>query len=258
MRAVKRIFCAFTLLLLTASCGHAAELTVAAAADLAAPAREIAAGFEKQTGNTIRLTLGSSGNFFTQIESGAPFDVFLSADTSYPTKLGTEGFAAGGTYRVYAIGQLVLWAPAGTHVDLSKGMSALLDPTVHRIAIANPRFAPYGRAAVAAMQHFGVYDALRGKIIEGENISQAAQFVQSGNADAGLLAKSIVVASGLSARGQSWDVPEDAYPAIEQAAVVITSSHQSELANRFLDYVTGPAGRAVLARYGFRFPEPQK
>ncbi len=254
MRIVQ-VICA---LLLLAAPALAGEITVAAAADLSAPIQEIAAGFEKQTGNKVRLSLGSSGNFFAQIESGAPFDVFLSADAEYPKKLEADGFAVPGTVRTYAIGKLVLWVPSASRLDLSNAMDVLLDPAVHRIAIANPRHAPYGRAAAEAMQHAGIDDRVKDKLVLGENVSQAAQFVDSGNAEIGLVAKALVSAGPMKDKGRAADVPTQLYSPLVQAAVVVKATRDAALARSFLAYLNGSAGREVLEHYGFALPELNK
>src|SRR5271169_4227212 len=163
---------------------NAAGLKVAAAADLTFAFKDVGARFEKQTGNSLKLTYGSSGNFFSQIQNGAPFDLFFSADVSYPQKLEAAGLTEPGTIYEYATGKLVMWVPNASKLDLSRGLSVLLDPSIRKIAVANPLHAPYGVAAVAALRHAGIYDQVKGKLVLGENISQTAQFVQSGNADA--------------------------------------------------------------------------
>src|SRR2546428_183571 len=163
---------------------HAAEISIAAASDLNFAFKEIVADFQKTPGNTVKLSLGSSGNFFAQISNGAPFDLFFSADISYPKKLEEAGLAEPGTLYMYAVGRIVVWVPKGSPIDVASfGIKALQHPSIKRIAIANPKHAPYGRAAVAAMEHFKVYDAVKDKLVLGENISQTAQFVQTGRAD---------------------------------------------------------------------------
>src|SRR5438445_5658373 len=154
----------------------AGEVSIAAASDLNFAFKEIVAGFEKKTGHTVKLSLGSSGNFFAQLSNGAPFDVFFSADIGYPKRLEQAGLAEPGTLYMYAVGRIVLWVPKGSPIDLlSLGIRALQHPAVKKIAIANPKHAPYGRAAVTAMEHYKVYDALKDKFVLGENISQTAQ-----------------------------------------------------------------------------------
>jgi molybdate transport system substrate-binding protein len=226
-------------------------VTVAAASDLTYAMNEIAGNFEKATGCTVRLSMGSSGNFLTQIENGAPFDVFFSADVAYPKKLEAEGLAAPGSTYVYAIGKIVLWARNDSRMDVGKGFSALRDPAVRKIAIANPAHAPYGRAAEEALRHSGVYEALKGRLVLGENISQAAEFVESGNADAGILALSLVVSPAMKDKGRAWNIPENLYAPIEQGAVAVRAAANPQGARQFLDYIKLDATVALLERYGF-------
>ncbi len=233
----------------------AAVLTVAAASDLQPVLPRLVAQFEEHTGNTVRVIFGSSGNFVAQIRSGAPFDVFLSADAAYPQQLESAGLTAPGTITVYATGTLVLWVRKRSGVagvDVKRGLDALLTDRVKRIAIANPDHAPYGRAAVAALRARGIYDAVRGKLVEGENVSQAAQFVQSGNADAGLIPLSLARAA--AADGEYAIIPSRLYPPIEQAAVVVRASHNTMAAREFMAYLQQPDARRVLAEAGFGLP----
>ena len=212
---------------------------------------ELAAKFEKQTGIRVSVTYESSGNIFSQLRNGAPFDLFFSADTEYPRKLEAAGLVVPGTLCTYAVGRIVVWAPASATLDLSRqGLSALRDSRVQKIAIANPEYAPYGRAAIAALQKAGLYTEVKEKLVFGESISQAAQFVQSGNAQVGILAESFVKSSALKA-GDVWEIPTALYPPLEQAAVVLKSSADKEKAISFLQFVNGGDGRAVLAKYGF-------
>jgi molybdate transport system substrate-binding protein len=227
---------------------------VAAASDLTDAMREIAANFEKSTGCAVRLSMGSSGNFLTQIENGAPFDVFFSADIAYPKKLETEGLAAPGSTYLYAIGKIVLWARNDSPVDVSKGFSALRGPAARKISIANPEHAPYGRAAEEALKNAGVYDAVKSRLVLGENISQAAEFVESGNADAGIVALSLVLSPEMKDKGHAWNIPEKLYTPIQQGAVVVSTSKNMQGARQFLDYVKMPATAALLERYGFTLP----
>jgi molybdate transport system substrate-binding protein len=229
-------------------------LAIAAASDLQSVLPALAARFERDTSGHVALTFGSSGNFFSQIQNGAPFDLFLSADIDYPRRLEAAGLTEPGTLRPYAIGTLVLYAGAGAGVDLGRGLAALTDARVRRIAIANPEHAPYGRAAVAALTHERLYDTLKGKLVLGENISQAAQFVQSGNAEAGLLALSLTLAPALRSRGAFVEVPADFYPPIEQAAVVIRASRRKETARTFLTFLRRPDIVRLLKDAGFLEP----
>src|SRR5882672_4049587 len=241
--------------LLLSICASAQEITVAAAADLSTALPEIVANYTKQSGQTVKLSFGSSGNLTTQIENGAPFDVFFSADESYPAQLIEKGLADKESLYRYAVGRLVLWVPNDVQLDVQKlGVKALLDPAVKKIAIANPLHAPYGRAAEAALKHLGSYDQISAKLVLGENISQAAQFVESGNAQAGLIALSHALSPSLKDKGHYWTVPLDAYPTLNQAAVVLSKSKQQEAARKFLDFVRGPEGTSLLKNYGFSLP----
>jgi molybdate transport system substrate-binding protein len=228
---------------------------VAAAADLNFAFKEIVTDFEKKTGNTVKLSLGSSGNFFAQISNGAPFDMFFSADIGYPKKLEEAGLAEPGTLHMYAVGRIVVWVPKGSPIDVgSLGIKALQHPSVKKIAIANPKHAPYGRAAVAALEHYKVYDAVKDKFVLGENISQTAQFVQTGGAAIGIIALALAVAPAMKETGTYWEVPLEAYPKLEQGAVVLKAAKDPKTARAFLDYVGGADGRGVFARYGFLIP----
>ena len=233
------------------ACG---TLTVAAASDLTFAMTDIVANFEKATGCTVRVSTGSSGNFLSQIENGAPFDVFFSADIEYPKKLESEGLAAPGSTYLYAVGKIVLWVRNDSRLDISKGLAALRDPGIRKVAIANPQHAPYGRAAEEALRKGGVYEAVKNRLVLGENISQAAQFVESGNADAGILALSLAVSPGLKEKGRFWGIREDLYAPIEQGVVVIRASRNPQGAQAFFDYVKTPAMSALLERYGFVLP----
>ena len=232
----------------------AQELSVAAASDLSSAMSELTAGFERTSGHQVRLSTGSSGNFFTQIQNGAPFDVFFSADADYPRQLDQQGLGEPGSFLIYAIGRIVLWVRNDSPLDIERGWAALLDPRVKKIAIANPLHAPYGRAAEAAMRSAGVYDRVKDRLVFGENISQAAQFVDSGNADIGVLALSLAAGSPMRGHGRWWLVPENSYPRLEQAAIVLRSSKQKDAARAFLAYVRSAEGIAILKRNGLVQP----
>lgn len=246
---------------LATSCSAQASggrVTVAAAADLKAPLGELGQAFEKKTGTKVEASFGASGSLFAQISNGAPFDVFMSADTDYPTKLAGAGQALGETIRVYARGTLVLWmskdwvAKAGkAHAKLD--LPLLLDDSVTHIAIANPQHAPYGRAAEAALRKSNLLDRLRPKIVTAENVAQASQFVYSGSSDAGLVALTSVLAN--KDAGGRWEkVPLDLYPPIDQAAVVTRYGQGNNAARAFIEFVTSAEGKAVLSKYGFGAP----
>jgi molybdate transport system substrate-binding protein len=232
------------------------EVAVAAAADLKFAFGDVVAAFERRHPDiAVKVTYGSSGHFFTQLSNEAPFDLFLSADIDYPRKLIEQGRAVKESEFVYAVGHLVVWAPNGSPLDLDKlGLRAVLDPRVRKVAIANSRFAPYGRAAEAALKHFGVYDQVKDRLVLGENIAQTAQFVESGAADVGLIALSLALAPPLRDKGRYWEVPADAYPRLEQGGVILTWAKDKAAAQELRDYLTGGEGRAVLRQYGFRLP----
>jgi molybdate transport system substrate-binding protein len=235
---------------------EAGEITIAAASDLNFAFKEIVAEFEKKTGNTVKLSLGSSGNFYAQLSNGAPFDLFFSADIGYPKKLDEAGLAEPGTLYMYAIGRIVVWVPKGSPIDVgSLGIKAVQHPSVKKIAIANPKHAPYGRAAVAAMEHYKVYDAVKEKLVLGENISQTAQFVQTGGADIGIIALSLSVAPAMKETGTFWEVPSETYPRLEQGAVIMKAAKDIKTSQSFLAYIKSPEGTAVFKRFGFFLPE---
>jgi len=232
------------------------EINVAAAADLSSALQEVATNYQKRTGVTVKLSFGASGVLTQQIQNGAPFDVFFSADMDYPKQLVTGGQAEGATLYRYAVGRLVLWVPKDSPLDVEhKGMDVLLDPSVKKIAIANPQHAPYGRAAASALKHYGLYEKVSDRLVLGEDISQAAQFVESGNAQAGFVALAHAVAPSMQGKGKYWMVPVEAYRPLDQGVVLIShSAHRSDAA-AFLEYVKTVEVSAVLRRYGFSLPE---
>ncbi len=229
----------------------AQEITVAAAADLQFAMQDIAGRFQKETGKVVKLTYGSSGNFFQQIQNGAPFDMFFSANLDYPKKLEAAGLTEPGSYYQYANGKIVIWIRNESKLNLNSGMQALLDPSVKKIAVANPEHAPYGQAAVAAMQNQKIYEKVKDKFVLGENISQTASFVVSGSADVGIVALSLALSPNMKDKGRSVEVPPDEYPAIEQACVILGSSKNKEIARQFLSFVKTAAIGDVLRSYGF-------
>ena len=233
-----------------------AVLTIAAAADLRFALDDLVKEFEEKFPATkVNVSYGSSGNFFAQFQNGAPFDVFFSADIDYPRKLAEKGLGADDVF-LYAIGRIVVWVPKNSPVAVDKlGIKALLEPSIRKIAVANPEHAPYGRAAVAALKTLNVYDQVAPRLVYGENIAQTAQFVQSGAADAGIIALSLAVAPQMSDAGRFWEIPLDAYPRMEQGGIVLKSSSNLETARAFRDFVLGDHGREVLKRYGFSLPE---
>lgn len=231
-------------------------LTIAAAADLKFALDEVASAYKKQHPEvTLNLTYGSSGNFFAQIGNGAPFDLFFSADVLYPKQLAEKGLVLDGSQFQYAEGRLVLWVPNASSLDVKgKGIKALLEPGVKKVAIANPAHAPYGRAAEAALKQLGVYEAVREKLVMGDNVAQTAQFVQSGAADAGIIALSLALAGPMVNAGTYWRIPESAHPRLEQVGCVLKRTGAPVAARDFATFTQSPEGRQILKRYGFVLP----
>lgn len=233
----------------------AEEIAIAAASDLNFAIKDLIAEYEKATGNHVKLSLGSSGNFYAQIQNGAPFDLYFSADIGYPKKLEEAGLTVPGSLYRYAIGRIVLWTNHTSHRDVSKGLEGLRDSAVKKIAIANPKHAPYGRAAVAAMEHYKVYDAAKDRLVLGENISQAAQFIESGACDVGIIALSLALAPTMKAAGTYWEIPGEAHPPLEQGAAILKSSKEQKTAQQFVEFMRSTRGQEIMHRYGFTAPE---
>jgi molybdate transport system substrate-binding protein len=233
---------------------YAEDFAVAAASDLNFAIKELIAEYEKVTGHHVKLSLGSSGNFYAQLQQGAPFDLYFSADIGYPKKLEAAGLTVPGSLYRYAVGRVVLWAPKSSPLDVSKGLAVLREPTIRKIAIANPKHAPYGRAAVAAMEHAQVYADVKDRLVLGENISQAAQFIESGACDVGIIALSLALAPAMKSAGSYWQIPAEAHPPLEQGAVVMKQSKHQEAARQFLSFMQGPRGQEIMTRYGFTLP----
>jgi len=233
------------------------SVSVAAAADLKFALDEIAAEFQRRNpAIKLNLTYGSSGNFFSQLSNKAPFDVFFSADMEYPNKLVAAGLAVKDSEFKYALGRIVVWVRNDTPIDVATlRMDSLTQPSVKKIAIANPKHAPYGRAAEAAMKKLGVYDRVKEKLVVGENIAEAAQFVETGAADIGIIALSLATAPKMNGKGKYWPVPLDAYPILEQGGAILSWTKDVDAAQQFKAFVTGPDGREILKRFGFTLPE---
>jgi molybdate transport system substrate-binding protein len=230
---------------------------VAAAADLKFAMDELITAFQRQQPQiTVKVSYGSSGNFYSQLSNRAPFDMYFSADVSYPRKLVEQGAAFSGSEFAYAIGRLVMWVPAGSPIDVANlKIEALRHPSVRHVAIANPKHAPYGRAAEAAMRSLDVYETVQDKLVYGENVAQTLQFVQSGAAEVGIVALSLVLAPGVRSQGNYWEVPLDSYPRIEQGGIILKWTEQAEAAQSFRSFVLAPAARQNLKDYGFYLPE---
>ncbi len=232
-------------------------LRVAAASDLKFALEEVLKDFHKDIpGMKVEVTYGSSGNFATQLSHGAPFDVFLSADTSYPDKLAKAGLTVEGSQFDYAVGRLVVWADKGKKFNIaSEGLKKLTDPGIRKVAIANPEHAPYGRAAVAALKSAGVYDEVEPKLVRGDNIAQAAEFVTSGNADAGVIALSLSTAGPMKDKGDVAEVDLASYPRIDQGGVILKKATDIDAAKTFTAYLSSTKTHEVLKAYGFSLPD---
>jgi len=232
-------------ILSAASPAQAGQTQVAVAANFTAPAKDIAAAFKAKTGHEAALSFGASGQFYAQIQQGAPFQVFLSADADRPKAAIDAGLAVADSRFTYAIGKLVLWSKS---LDVSKGDEALKANGFAKLAIANPKAAPYGAAAVEAMTKLGVYDAIQPKIVQGASIGQAFEFVDTGNAELGFVALSQV--TDVTA-GSRWMVPQALYAPIRQDAVLLKTGADDEASKAFLAFLKGPEARAIIEKYGY-------
>ena len=198
------------------------KILIAAASDLNFAMNKICHDFEKaHPGVKVEVSYGSSGNFYAQIKQGAPYDIFFSADASYPALLEEEGFAVKDQKRLYAVGRIVLWIPKKSVLNPRRGLNIILEPGLKKLAIANPKHAPYGRAAEESLRYYGLWDKVQGKLVFGENISQTAQFVQTGAADAGIIAMSLAISPGMADRGSYWIIPTESYSRLEQVYTVL-------------------------------------
>lgn len=251
MKLLRTLLVGFGMVIGTAA--HAEKLTIAAAADLKFAMDEIVGNFRKlRPRDDIDVTFGSSGRFHTQIQQGAPFDIFFSADISLPRELAKAGLAASAV-RPYAFGRIVLWSASRDASRMT--LQSLTDPAITRIAIANPRHAPYGQRAEEALRAAGVWNIVESKLVLGENIAQTAQFVQTGNAQIGVIALSLAVNPELASKGGYWLIPENLHDPLEQGYVITRRAANNALASDFASYVGSPSARAVMTRYGFVLPD---
>ena len=234
------------------SAARAEKVTIAAAADLKFAMDELVTAFKNANpGAQADVVYGSSGNFYTQIKQGAPYDLFFSADIDYPQQLVSSGLAASDV-KPYAFGRIVLWSST---LDASRmTLESLADSKIARIAIANPQHAPYGKRAQEALQATGMWDKIEAKLVYGENIAQTAQFVESGNAQVGIIALSLAVNPELASKGGYWLIPEKLYQPLEQAYVITKRAENNELARHFGDYMASKPARAIMMKYGFVLP----
>ena len=232
---------------------QAESLTVAVAANLKYAFSDLAAEFKRESGIEINSVFGSSGKIVAQVKSGAPFDVFLSADTESPDALYKDKLAFAAP-RTYAYGTLVLWT--GKTIDLGKGVAVVADPSVQKVAIANPKLAPYGRAAVAALEKNAMDKVAAPKLVYGESITQTLQFADSGAADIAFVAKSLAVAPEMAGKGKWVEVPKESYEPIAQGVVVLKHGADShpEAARKFVDFLFSAKARAIFEKYGYVLP----
>lgn len=239
--------------LLVALPAQAAKITVAAAADLKFAMDNIVTMFRKSApADEVQVIYGSSGKFHAQIQQGAPYDLYFSADIAYPRELARAGFAAS-PVQAYALARIVLWSAT---LDARKlTLESLTDPKIARIAIANPKHAPYGKRAEEALRARGLWEKVEPKLVYGENISQTAQFVQSGNAQVGVIALALALAPELAKQGGYWLIPDTLHEPLEQGFVITRRAKDNPLAQRFADYMNSSDARAIMSRYGFVLPE---
>ena len=228
---------------------QAVEVTVAAASNFSGPMRKIVQNFELQTGHKVRLSLGSSGGFYAQIKNGGPFQIFLSADRETPAKLEKEGLGVPGSSFTYAIGKLVLWSRKPNLVD-QKG-EVLKEGQFQKLAIANPKLAPYGAAALETLNKMGLLNDIRPKLVQGENISQAFQFIETENAQLGFVAMSQIYYQGKLIHGSAWVVPANLYTPIQQDAILLFSGQGNAAALAFMDFLKSPKAKSIMADYGY-------
>lgn len=240
-----------SLLLAFAGAAHAAEVSVAVASNFTAPMQKIAAQFEQDTGHKAVLSFGATGKFYAQINHGAPFAVLLAADDATPAKIATEGLGDAASRFTYAIGKLVLWSKQDGYVD---AQGAVLKKTDwQHLAVANPKLAPYGVAAMETLAQLGLSAAIAPKLVMGENIGQTYQFIASGNAPLGFVALSQVMEGGKIKQGSAWIVPASMHTPIRQDAIVLQRGKDNAAAKALMDYLKGDKARAIMASYGYDF-----
>lgn len=234
---------------LAASLAHAGEVSVAVAANFAVPMQKIAARFEQETGHKAVLALGSTGRFHAQIANGAPFEVLLAADAATPERLEREGLTVPGSRFTYAVGRLALWSASPAMVDAQGAV--LRSPGLTRLALADPKLAPYGAAAVEVLTRLGLIDSLRPRLVQGESIGQAYQFVASGNAALGFVAWSQVQVDGRLSGGSAWLVPAELHSPLRQDAVLLQRGRENPAAQALMRHLRSPAARQIILAHGY-------
>ncbi len=233
---------------ITAAPAFAEQVLVAVAANFVPPFREIALEFEKSTGHRLQVAGGSSGNFYSQIKNGAPFDVFFSADMERPKLLEDEGLGIKGTRFTYAIGRLVLWSP---NESLIKGEETLRSKQYKRLAMASPKTAPYGMAAMQAMQKLEIWDSVQAQVVMGESLGQTMGFIESGNAQLGFIALSQVLDPKIKGKGGRWDVPNNLHEPIKQDVIMLTRAKDNQAAKALMEFIGSPQAKKIIERYGY-------
>ena len=248
---MKRLILAWCLVIIACTAvtpAFAEQMLVAVAANFIPPFREIALEFEKSTGHQLKVVGGSSGNFYTQIKNGAPFDVFFSADNERPKKLEDEGLGVKDTRFTYATGRLVLWS---ANADLIKGEETVRSKNFKRLAMANPKTAPYGVAAMQALQKLELWDSLQPHIVMGESIGQTMGFIESGNAQLGFVALSQIMDPKIKGKGSRWDVPTNLHEPIQQDVILLTKGKDNAGAKALLEFIISPQSKTIIERYGY-------
>jgi len=248
---MKRIILAWCLVFIACTAVtpvFAEQMLVAVAANFIPPFREIALEFEKSTGHQLKVVGGSSGNFYTQIKNGAPFDVFFSADNERPKKLEDEGLGVKDTRFTYATGRLVLWS---ANADLIKGEETVRSKNFKRLAMANPKTAPYGVAAMQTLQKLELWEGVQPHIVMGESIGQTMGFIESGNAQLGFVALSQIMDPKIKGKGSRWDVPTNLHEPIQQDVILLTKGKDNAGAKALLEFIAGPQSKTIIERYGY-------
>jgi molybdate transport system substrate-binding protein len=239
-------------LLLASGDSMSQRVNIAAAADLRYAMDEILKEYKKHNPDAdIIVSYGSSGKFYQQLLQGAPFDLFFSADMMYAQRLYAQGLTTAPP-QIYALGYIVLWS---SKLDVSRGLTSLLDPKIKRVAMANPAHAPYGQRADECLKYYRLYDKLKHKLVFGENIAQAAQFAQSGNAEAGIIALSLALAPSMLKTGKYFLIDEKSYSPLEQGFVMMKQSATNDQSARFVAFISGKVGRDIFRKYGFTYPD---
>lgn len=252
MQHKKILFTTFLIAFAFSASSRAETVSVAVAANFTAPMQAIAVEFEKTTGYKAELAFGSSGKFFAQIKNGAPFQVFLSADDKKPKKLEEDGLAVAGSRFTYALGSLVLWSAEPGYLDAADAKRILRQATFEHLALASPKLAPYGAAAIETLQNLKLLEALRPKFVLGENVSQTYQFIATGNAQLGFVALSQVIKDGTIGTGSGWIVPAELHSPIRQDAVLLTNGKNSSAAKALMDYLKSEQATIIIKSYGYR------